>query len=133
MVAFGDGADAVDDGEVGLERLGGEAGVAGAEVGIVEARSGDLAGEEAAPEGREGDESDAVLSTPWDHVDQRVARPERELRLQRGDGMGGVGTGDLATEASERPSVFALPAFATSAIAVQVSSRGTSGSMRWSW
>src|SRR5207245_1707755 len=47
----------------------------------------DVAGEEAAPERRIGDEADAELAARGKDLVLDVARPERILRLERGDGM----------------------------------------------
>ena len=57
------------------------------------------AGQEAAPEHAEGDERHAVVGAPRDHVRQRLARPQRELALQRAHGMRRVRARELLDRA----------------------------------
>ena len=84
--ALGDGLHARDDRLVLREGLGLEPRVLRAEVGRVEGGvTGEVARQEAPAERCERDERDVVLGAPRHHVVERVARPEGELGLHRGD------------------------------------------------
>ena len=91
----GDGLDLVDDAQVALEVLAGEArvGLAPVVVGELLGRA-DLAGEEAVAERRVGNEADAQLAQQRQQLGLRIAGPQGVLRLQRGDRVHGVGAAD---------------------------------------
>ena len=90
--ALGHAPHAVEDRDVRAHRLGLEARVRGAEVARRELLAGrQRAGQEAAPEHAEGHEGDAVVGAPRDHVLERLARPQRELALQRAHRVRRVG------------------------------------------
>jgi hypothetical protein len=93
----GDGRDLVDDGEVALEVLPGEAGVGLAPVVVGDVAGGaDLAGEEAVAERGVGDEADAQPAQQREQFGLGVAGPQRVLGLQRGERVDGVGAADCA-------------------------------------
>ena len=91
----GDRFDFVDDGQVDLEVVAGEArvGLAPVVVGEVVDRA-DRAGEEAVTERRVGHEPDAELTQHREHAVFGVAGPQRVFGLQRGDRVDGVGSSD---------------------------------------
>ena len=85
----------VDDAQVALEVLAGEARVGLAPVVVGEVVDGaDLAGEEAVAERGVGDESDAQLAQQRQQLGLGVAGPQRVLGLQRGDPVDRVGAAD---------------------------------------
>lgn len=88
------------------------------------------AGEEAASEGAVGDEPDPQLVTGGEDSIFRIARPQRVLRLDGGDGMDAVARRRVSAETSERPRRLTRPARTNSAMAPTVSSMATSGSRR---
>ena len=93
----GDGLDLVDDGQVALEVLAGEAGVGLAPVVVGDVVGGtDLAGEETVAKRGVGDEADAQPAQQRQQFGLGVAGPQRVLGLQRGDRVDGVGAADRA-------------------------------------
>src|SRR5207247_1738384 len=84
----GDRFQRLDELEVALEIAGLEARLLAADVVRGDVLDfPDVAGEEPAPERRVGDEADAELAACGKDLVLDVARPERILRLERGDGM----------------------------------------------
>ncbi len=91
----GDGLDLVDDAQVALEVLAGEARVGLAPVVVGPLVGGaDRAGEEAVAERRIGHEADAQLAQQRQQLGLRVTGPQGVLGLQRGDRVHGVGAAD---------------------------------------
>ena len=87
--------DLVDDREVALEVLAGEARVGLAPVVVGEVVDGaDLPGEQAVAERRVGHEPDAELAQQRQDLGLEVAGPQRVLGLQRGDRVHGVRAAD---------------------------------------
>ena len=105
----GNGLDLVDDAQVALEVLAGEArvGLAPVVVGELLGRA-DLAGEEAVAERRVGNESDAQLAQQRQQFGLRVTRPQGVLGLQRGDRMHRVGATDRGGTGLRQPDVTNL-------------------------
>ncbi len=111
--AIGDGADAIDEDLVLIEVVAGEAWVARfAKVLSVELRVfGDGAGEEAAAEGRVGDEADAELAADRDDFGFGVALPKGVFGLESGDGVNFVGASDGGGGGFRKAEVFNLASF----------------------
>ena len=99
--ALGDASQAVDDRAVRAHRVGLEARIRGAEVACRETpgrraarRSGSRARARRRPR-----TTTPLPGTPRNHVLQRLARPQRELALQRAHRMRGVGARELVDRA----------------------------------
>ncbi len=86
----------IDDLLVRNTRLDGEARVYRPHIVGREGSFGvDRSRQEAATERRERDEGDVVGRTPGHDFSERIARPQRQLRLQRGEREGALRRGEL--------------------------------------